>query len=385
VPARRAGATVTLRALATVNLAAIERNAARLAGDLRGGAQLCAVVKAQASGHGAVPVARAALAGGATRLAVATAGEAAELREAGLPGPILVLGALSGEELPVALGARAEVVAWTDRFVDELVSARRGDGEPVRVHVKLDSGMGRLGTREASRAIALAERLRSGAADGLVLGGAMTHFATADGDREFMAEQLAAFAPFVWRLREDGAVLAHAANSAATLRDPDSHFDMVRCGIALHGCDPMNEDPDPYGLEPALELSSYVAAVKPAAPGDSVGYGRRWIAGRETCIATLPIGYGDGVRRDLTNNCDVLVAGRRYPLVGTVSMDNITLDLGPGTEVAEGEPAILIGRSGGERQTVEDVANRIGTINHEVLCGISARVPRRYHRDGEPA
>jgi alanine racemase len=177
----------------------------------------------------------------------------------------------------------------------------------------------------------------------------------------------------------------HAANSAATLRVPGSHFDMVRCGIALYGCDPMNEDPDTTGLEQAMELSSYVAAVKRARAGDSVGYGRRFIAQRPTWIATMPIGYADGVRRGLTNNCDVLINGRRYPLVGAVSMDNITADLGAGDPtVRAGAPAILIGRSGQERQTVEDVARRLDTINHEVLCGISARVPRRYHRDGVP-
>jgi alanine racemase len=159
----------------------------------------------------------------------------------------------------------------------------------------------------------------------------------------------------------------------------------VRCGIALYGCDPMNEDPDSTGLEQAMELSTYVAAVKRAHAGDSVGYGRRYIAPRPTWIATMPIGYADGVRRGLTNTGDVLIGGRRYPLVGTVSMDNITADLGPEEPmVAVGAPAVLIGRSGGERQTVEDIAHRLDTINHEVLCGISARVPRRYHRDGTP-
>jgi alanine racemase len=147
----------------------------------------------------------------------------------------------------------------------------------------------------------------------------------------------------------------------------------------------MNGDPDATGLEQAMELSSYVAAVKRAEAGDSVGYGRRFIAQRSTWIATMPIGYADGVRRGLTNNCDVLIKGRRFPLVGTVSMDNITADLGPSEPVvAVGAPAILIGRSGQQRQTVEDIARRLGTINHEVLCGISARVPRRYHHDGAP-
>ena len=164
----------------------------------------------------------------------------------------------------------------------------------------------------------------------------------------------------------------HAANSAATLRGADTHFGMVRCGIAIYGCDPMNEDPAAHQLEPALELRSYVAAVKPARPGDSAGYGRRFIAERETWIATLPIGYGDGIRRALSNNCDVLIGGRRYPLVGTVSMDNVTVDVGPDPRVAVGDDATLIGRDSAERQTAEDLAARIETINYEILTGIPA-------------
>jgi alanine racemase len=384
---------MALRALARVNLAAIERNVVSLRGRLDGGAQLCAVVKADASGHGAVPVARAALAGGASMLAVATAGEAAELRAAGLTAPLLVLGAISSEELPVVLAAGAEVVAFNERFVEQLAaasSAASGD-RPVDVHIKLDSGMGRLGTRDAEEAFAVAAAVNE-RAPGLRLAGAMTHLATADGDLDFAAAQLAVFSPFATELqRRFGRLRIHAANSAATLRVPASHFDMVRCGIALYGCDPMNEDPDSTGLEQAMELSSYVAAVKRAEAGDSVGYGRRFIAQRPTWIATMPIGYADGVRRGLTNNCDVLIDGHRYPLIGTVSMDNITADLGEGAGDSDGEPAvrvgapaILIGRSGQERQTVEDIARRLGTINHEVLCGISARVPRQYHRDGMP-
>ena len=376
-----------LRALARVNLAAIERNVVALRVGLRGGADLCAVVKADASGHGAVPVARAALAGGAALLAVATAGEAAELRAAGVDAPLLILGAVSADELPVALAAGAEVVAWNERFVMGLADgAGAADASgPVRVHVKLDSGMGRLGTRDVNEAFAVAEAVRA-AAPALELVGAMTHLATADGDLDFVAAQLAVFAPFAQELqRRVGRLRIHAANSAATLRVPESHFDMVRCGIALYGCDPMNEDPDATGLEQALELSSYVAAVKRAQPGDSIGYSRRFIAERPTWIATMPIGYADGVRRGLTNNGEVLISGRRYPLVGTVSMDNITADLGPGEpDVGVGAAAILIGRSGEERQTVEDIAHRLSTINHEVLCGISARVPRHYHRDGVP-
>ncbi len=370
-----------LRALARVNLAAVERNVARLRRELSPGAALGAVVKADGYGHGAVPVARAAVAAGAGWLAVATAEEAAELRAGGLSGPILVMGAISGEELPVALAAGADLVAWSEPFLKAVTAAARA---PVRLHVKLDTGMGRLGTRDRDRARQLAERILQ-IHPRLELVGAMTHFATADGDQEFLAAQITRFAPFAAELRRlRPEIVVHAANSAATLRAPASHHDLVRCGIAIYGADPMNDDPAAQRLEPALELSSYVAAVKPAAPGDSAGYGRRFVAARATHIGTLPIGYADGVRRALSDNCEVLVAGRRYPLVGAVSMDNVTIDLGSETDVRPGQRAVLIGTDGAERQTAEQLARRIGTINYEILCGISARVPRAYHRDGEP-
>jgi alanine racemase len=338
------------------------------------------VVKADGYGHGAGPVARAALAGGATWLCVATADEAVALRAAELDARVLVMGAVSADELPAALESGADLVVWREAFLDEL---RAAGATGTRVHVKLDSGMGRLGTRDVAEASAVADRL---AADGrLELAGLMTHFATADDDPEFLAEQLATFAPWAaeMRARHPGLV-AHAANSAGTLREPAAHFDLVRCGIAVYGMDPFHEDPARRELEPALELSSYVADVKPIAPGQSAGYGRRFVAERDTFIATLPIGYGDGIRRALTNDCDVLIGGRRHPLVGTVSMDNVTVDVGPATTVRPGDPALFIGRDGSERQTAEDLAARMGTINYEVTCGLSSRVPRGYHRDGEP-
>jgi alanine racemase len=372
---------VPVRALARVNLAAVQRNAQRLRSVLRKGARLGVVVKADGYGHGAGPVARCAQSAGAHWLAVATAQEAAELRAAGLRGPLLVMGALSTQELPLALEASADVVAWTGEFVDEI----RRRGEPVGVHVKLDTGMGRLGTRDRQAALEVAERAgQPGSA--ITLAGVMTHFATADDDPEFLALQLERFGPFVEAVRARWPdVIVHAANSAATLGAPESHFDLVRCGIALYGCDPMGIDPGHRQLEPALELSSYVAAVKPAEPGDTLGYGRRYTVQRETWIATVPIGYGDGLPRALSNNCDVLIRGGRYPVAGTLSMDNLTVDLGPDSQVAVGDRVTLIGTDGSERQTAEDLARRIGTINYEIVCGISARVPRVYHRDGSPA
>jgi alanine racemase len=358
------------RALARVDLGAIERNCARLAATVAP-ADLCAVVKADGYGHGAAQAARAAQAGGARWLAVATAGEAEGLRAAGLDGPLLVMGALTEAELDIALAADADVVAWEEDFVAAVAARGRG-----AVHVKLDTGMGRLGTRDPAQADRVAAAVA--AAGELRLAGAMTHFATADDDDAFVQEQLAAFRPWAAALadRHPG-VLVHAANSAAALRQPGARFGMVRCGIAIYGMDPFHRDPADHGLEPALELVSYVAAVKRAEPGQSAGYGRRFVAERETWIGTIPIGYGDGVRRGLTNNADVLVGGRRVPLVGTVSMDNITVDLGD-EPVETGTEAVLIGARGGERILAEDVAARLATINYEVTCGISSRVPREY-------
>jgi alanine racemase len=375
---------VSLRALARVNVAAIERNVARLRRSLAGGAELCAVVKADGYGHGAAAAASAALVGGANWVAVATASEASELRRAGVNARLLVMGAISDEELPLALEADADLVAWDARFVAGVAGVARARGQPVRLHVKLDTGMGRLGTRELHEAIAVAEQIL-GSGGRLELAGAMTHFATADEDPRFLSHQLERFAPFVAEMRRlRPGLVVHAANSAAVLNASESHFDLVRCGIAIYGCDPMNADPLARELEPALELSSYVAAVKPAQPGDSAGYGRRFIAQRETWIATVPIGYGDGIRRALSGRCDLLCGGSRYPLVGAVSMDNVTCDIGPEPAVSIGDRVVVIGADGEEEQTAEQLAHAIGTLNYEIVCGISARVPREYHRDGKP-
>ncbi len=369
------------RAQARVNIAAIERNCARLRTELRDGVALCVVVKADGYGHGAAQSARAALAGGAGWLAVAGSHEAHELRGAGVRDvPVLVMGALSQAELAQALAADADVVVWHERDVEAVAAAGGG-----RVHVKFDSGMGRLGTRDPAEA----SRVAAAAWDtpGVELAGAMTHFATADDleDDGFFQRQLTAFADWARALKaERPELLLHAANSAAVLRDADAHFDMVRCGIAVYGMDPFGEAPAARALEPSLELSSYVAEVKPCRTGESAGYGRRFVAERDTYLGVLPIGYGDGWRRGLSNNAEVLVQGRRHPLVGTVSMDNITIDLGadPRAEELRGERAVLIGGQGNERVTAEEVAARLDTINYEVTCALTPRVPRAYHRDG---
>jgi alanine racemase len=366
------------RALARIDLSAVERNCAHLRSLLQGGAELCAVVKADAYGHGDVWCAKAALAGGATWLAVATAAEAETLRRHGVASRILVMGALTHEDAKLAIESMADIVVWDEGFARELPNLRPAGAARVRVHVKYDTGMGRLGTKDRDLARALAE-LAAGD-DRLELVGVMTHFATADvrGDDHFPA-QLAEFTPFADELkRAHPAVVIHACNSAATYREPAAHFDMVRCGIAVYGMDPFGEDAALRGLAPAMALESYVAAVKRFEPGQSAGYGRSWKADRPTWVGTVPIGYGDGWRRSLSNNSDVLVGSRRYPVVGTVSMDNITIDLGPDTSVEPGEPVVLIGSQGGERIDAEEVARRLGTINYEVTCGLTPRVRRQW-------
>jgi alanine racemase len=363
------------RAVARVDSGAVRRNCARLVSEL-GNADLCAVVKADGYGHGAAVCATAALAGGATRLAVATAVEADWIGRA-FPGvPLLTMGALTPEELDTALGAGAEIAVWHEDFLALLADRARAQSRTVRVHVKHDSGMGRLGNRDPSAVVALLRGCSE--RDELEPAGVWTHFATADEhDSDFFGEQLGRFTAVVEAAKSEfPSVIAHAANSAAVFRDRRSHFDMARCGVAVYGLDPFQGDPSERGLSPALSLHSYVADVKRFEPGDSAGYGRTWRAAEPTMVGVLPLGYGDGVRRGLSNNADVLVGGRRYPLVGTVSMDNVTIDLGSNPEVEAGEEAVLIGTQGGESILAEEMAARLGTINYEITCGISSRVPR---------
>jgi alanine racemase len=364
-----------MRAVARIDLDAVRENCARLKSEL-GAAELCAVVKADGYGHGDEACAEAALAGGATRLAVATAAEAERIGRRLAHVPLLTMGALAPEELDTALEAGSELAVWRRGFLDLVAERARAHGRPARIHVKYDSGMGRLGNRDAAEVVAL---LRACAeSPDLEPVGIWTHFATADEtDSDFFAEQLERFAALAAAAKEEfPAILAHAANSAGVFRDPRSHFDMARCGVAVYGLDPFQGDPAERGLRPALSLHSYVADVKRFDPGDSAGYGRTWRAERETCVGVLPLGYGDGVRRGLSNKAEVLVGGRRRPLVGTVSMDNVTVDLGPDTDVEPGAEAVLIGSQGEETILAEDLAGWLGTINYEITCGISARVPR---------
>jgi alanine racemase len=365
------------RAVARIDLGAVRENCARLKAEL-GEAELCAVVKADGYGHGEGACADAALAGGATRLAVATAAEAERVGRRLAHVPLLTMGALEPEELDTVLEAGSELSVWRRGFLDLVAERARAHGRPARVHVKHDSGMGRLGSPDSAEVLDL---LRACAASpDLEPAGVWTHFATADepgSDGGFFDEQLERFSAVAEAARAEApGILVHAANSAAVFRERRAHFDMARCGVAVYGLDPFQGDPAERGLRPALSLRSYVADVKLFAAGASAGYGRTWRAARETRVGVLPLGYGDGVRRGLSNDAEVLIGGRRYPLVGTVSMDNVTVDLGPESAVEPGAEAVLIGSQGSETILAEELAGRLGTINYEITCGISARVPR---------
>ena len=336
------------RSEVSVDLRALARNVGRLR-EAAAPAEVWAVVKADAYGHGAPECARAALAAGATSLCVATAQEGAALRPLVGAARILVMGPLAAGEEALAREAALEVAVSTPRLPRDLP-----------VHAKVDTGMGRYGMR-----LAEARTLPPGAVVGV-----MSHLATADEpDERFARRQLEEFAALAGSF--EGAV-RHVANSAATLRFPDARFDAVRCGLALYGLSPFGDDPARLGLEPVLAWRSYVAQTKTLARGASTGYGRRFVARRATRIGLVPVGYADGFRRGFTGT-EVLVGGRRRRVVGTVSMDSFAVEL---EDEDEGEPVALIG----DGVLAEEHARVAGTINYEVTCGIRTSPERAERR-----
>ena len=370
------------RAEARIDLASLRHNCRELKSRLGEGVELCPVLKADAYGHGALHCVAAVAEAGADRIAFATASEAALARSVVPDFPLLVLGALAPGEIEMAISAGADVSAWEPGFIASLADRAAASGLVVGVHVKYDTGMGRLGTTDPEMVLELART--ADAHPNLRLAAIWTHFATADEeDSDFRDLQRNRLAELGERARREfPGVKLHAANSAAMIADPACHFDMVRPGVAIYGLDPFGNDPADHNLKPALSLHSWVASVKDFEPGMSAGYGRTWQADHRTRVAAIPVGYGDGVRRGLSNEGEVLIGGNRYRISGTVSMDNITVDVGPDSGVRVGDEVTLIGTQGTETILAEQVARPLGTINYEVTCGISPRVPR-VGRDSE--
>ncbi|GIU91260.1 MAG: alanine racemase [Acidimicrobiia bacterium] len=352
-----------------VDLRAVAKNVARLA-ELVAPAELCAVVKADGYGHGDVPVASTALASGAARLAVALVEEGIRLREAGVEAPILLL----SEPPPADAG---EVVRWrltptvyTPRFVEALASTA-GEGR-FPVHVKVDTGMHRVGC-DPSAFPELVESIRR--SPNLTLEGVWTHFAVADSDPEFTRHQTSVF----WdTTRWVGGVIRHLANTPAAVLHPRTRADMVRVGLGLYGLHPTSATREVVTLEPAMRIVSHVSHVRRHPAGTRPSYGRRRAMPREGWVATVPIGYADGYPRRFTDvGGEVLIRGRRYPLAGTVTMDQIVVDVGD-DPVEIGDEVVLLGRQGQEEITADEWAARLGTINYEVVCLPGPRLPRRY-------
>ena len=371
------------RVWAEVDLDALRHNVRHLI-RVAGGAELCAVVKADGYGHGAVPVARAALEAGATRLAVAHVAEGVALREAGLDAPIWLLSEPELSELAELRRHRLEPAVYSRRVIEAAADAdgHHGGGAPLRLHLKVDTGMHRAGAHP-SDAVDLACRIR--AADGVVLGSVFTHCAVADEPaRPETADQLRCFDAALAALARAGIdpPLTHAANTAGTLAHPSARRDVVRCGIGLHGLAPAPGLPGSEALRPTLSLHTRVALVKRVPAGASVSYGLRGSVTRDSTLATLPVGYADGFRRGRWQRADVLIGGARRPVVGVVTMDQVVVDCGD-DDVAVGDPVVLLGRQGDEVISAEEWAAEVGTINYEIICGIGPRVARRY-RSGRP-
>jgi alanine racemase len=367
-----------------VDLAAVTANVA-LIREVVAPASVCAVVKADGYGHGALAVASAALAGGASRLGVALAEEGHQLRGAGIDAPIVVLSEPPHEAMSLVARDNLTATIYTEEGLASLLdvaSSRDPARQPLAVHVKVDTGMHRVGA-SPEQAVALARAIA--AAPELHLEGLFTHLAVADEPAHpFTAEQLARFRRVVGALAAEGVrpPILHAGNSAAALAHPASRYQMVRPGIAVYGLAPalcMESDPVVRGLRPALSFKAEVSYAKTVPRGEGLSYGLRYHLAEASVIATVPVGYADGVPRRLSQvGGEVLIGGRRYPVAGSVTMDQVLVNCGPDADVREGDEVVLIGRQGDEQITAWEWAERLGTIAYEVTCGLSPRLPRIY-------
>jgi alanine racemase len=369
-----------------IDLDAVEANTRALVELIGPGSGVIAVVKANGYGLGADWIGAAALRGGAEMLAVACADEGVALRLAGYLGPLLVMGYVAPEEADLVV-VHGLTVALHRAYVAEALhesAVRLGhDERSVRVHLKVDTGINRFGC-SPDEILALARRVR--VLDRLEIEGLMTHFANADAsDSTYVFEQLRRFHAVRQQLDEAGYRFryVHAANSAAALHVPEARFDLVRVGIMLSGHSPAPSRENPIRLLKAVRWVSRVARLFRVAQGESVGYGRTWIAERDSFVGLVPAGYADGYPRVLGNRAHALVGGRRCPIIGRVSMDQITVDLTGLSGVQEGDEVVLAGVQDDEEIAIEELARLSDTISYEILTGIAARVPRHYIRGGK--
>jgi len=362
-----------------IDLSAIANNTRRVKAIVGSDVRVLASLKADAYGHGAIKVGRTVLHNGASMLGVATVSEAAPLREAGIHAPILVFGYVPPWQMREAAHLDLTITLYASEAAQALARAAQALGKQVRVHVKVDTGMGRLGMRaeQVEEIVDLVREIR--ALPGLELEGIFTHFAMADTlDQAHVRMQLARFQQVLQKLDQHGLrpPLVHAANSAAMLSLPEARFDMVRPGVALYGLEPSEEVRLPERFRPALSFKTQVAQVKTIPAGEGISYGCTYITERPTVVATLPVGYADGFRRAPANWGTVLLHGQEAPILGRVCMDQCMIDVTHIPHVRSGDEVVLIGRQGNAVLSAENVAEQLGTSNYEVVSAILARVPR---------
>lgn len=358
------------RNIRRIDLGQLGRNVAMIRESLPAGTRLMAVVKADAYGHGMIQAARTALDAGADQLAVALTEEGAALRQADIQAPILVLGAATPAAAQEAAQSGLTLTVCSPDMIRWAQQAAQACGKPVSVHLKLDTGMCRIGCRSAEEVRAVLDAI---AACPLVrLTGAYTHFADADGDDPaFTHEQLRRFLALSSPLPKG--IVRHCANSAAIHRLPEASLDMVRAGISMYGYPPVET---PMPLKPCMAWETEITYVKEIAPGDTVSYGRAYTAQAPRRIATVACGYGDGYHRAASGKAEVLIGGRRAPVVGRICMDQMMADVTDIPDAKAGDRVVLLGEMGDERITAEDIAAWAGTISYEVLLAATGRVPR---------
>lgn len=362
---------------AEISLSALQHNYNAIQRHIGPGRKILAVIKTNAYGHGMIEVSKALLASGAEHLAVGSVEEGIILRQQNITLPILVLGVILEDQVGAMLAHDLSftVASYGFALAVERAAARRNGPKP-KVHLKVDTGMGRIGVtvKEAPEFVEKVSRLAH-----LEVAGLFSHFATAgEKDKTYARGQLEAFNGVLESVRAKGIriPLIHMANTSAVLDLPDAYFTMVRPGIGLYGIYPTEEVSRPIELKPVLSLKSRILFLKEVPPGTSISYGRRYRTRERTTIATVPVGYADGYSRRLSGITEVLVKGRRYPVVGSICMDHFMVDLGPDAPVDIGDDVILLGSDGTETIGVWDLALKLGVIPYEVLTGISARVPR---------
>ncbi len=371
---------------AEINLDNLKHNLKEIRRITSPDACICAVVKANGYGHGAIEIADTAISFGASYLAVAVIDEAVELRQKGIQAPILVLGYTPEKQFDKVIEYNITQTVYSLESAQLLAEQAKKNGKKAVVHIKLDTGMSRLGFRAEVASIPLIEKLFL--IDGLCVEGIFSHFAKADEkDKEFTEQQFKNFINVVSILEKDGykIPIKHTANSAAIIDLPYTHLDMVRPGIILYGLYPSKEvDKTKIQLKPVMSLKTRISHVKILGPGMAISYGGKFITQRKSIIATLPVGYADGYSRSLSSRAQVLVNGYRAPLVGNICMDQCMVDVTdvPGN-VEVGDDVVLFGEMGNQTITVDEIADKIGTINYEVVCGVSKRVPRVYINDGK--